>query len=199
MRIRKKNKLLKLAKRFWDTVKSGKWIIILSCMVVVIVLMSMILLRQRDIGAREAGLQIEQMADIIRGHYKMRPDYWGLSTAEVIKHKLYPQDMVVSGDKLLGYFNNPVEVGMNTEGLAVMPTVNYFTITFRDLTKDQCTALASDRFRRSFWLGIKRVTVSDNNEIHSFGWDDKESVLPLEKSKASNLCHNGSNVSFQFE
>ena len=199
MKIKRKNKILKTVKRFWETVKKGRLVIILSCMIVVIVLMTMILLRQRDIGAREAGLQIEHLADVIRGHYKIRPDYWGLSTEEVIKHKLYPQDMIVSGGKLLGYFNNPVEVGMNPEGLAVMPTMNYFTITFRDLTKDQCTALASDRFRRSFWLGIKSVSISDNTEIHSFGWDDKESVLPLEKSKVSKLCHNGSNVSFQFE
>ena len=197
--MRKKSKLTKWIKRFWDFVRKTKLIIILCCLVVVVVLMMMIMLKQRDIGAYEAGMQIEQLANIIRGHYKMRPDYWGLNTDEIIKNNLYPEDMSVNGGKLLGYFGNPVEIGMDTEGMTIMPTIKEFGITYRDLTKAQCTALASDRFRKTFWLGIKEISITDNNSSHTFGWDDKESVLPLDKRKADDLCHNGSNVLFRFE
>lgn len=199
MKVKRKNKFTKWIKRFWEAVRKSKLIIILSCMIVVIVLMMMIMLKQRDIGAYEAGLQIEQLANMVRGHYKMRPDYWGLNTNEVIKNKLYPEDMTINGDKLLGYFGNPVEIGMDTNGLTIMPTVREFSITYRDLTKAQCTALASDRFRRSFWLGIKEIGITNNNSSYTFGWDDKESVLPLDKRKAADLCSNGSNVLFRFE
>ena len=91
--MRKKSKLTKWIKRFWDFVRKTKLIIILCCLVVVVVLMTIIMLKQRDIGAYEAGMQIEQLANMIRGHYKMRPDYWGLNTGEIIKNNLYPEDM----------------------------------------------------------------------------------------------------------
>jgi len=161
--------------------------------------MMLLVLKQRNIGAREAGVQIEQLADVIRNHYKSRPDYWGLSTAEIIKSKIYPEDMTVVNGILLGYFGNSVEVGMDFSGTPVMPTIRDFIITYRNLTKEQCSALASDRFRKSFWLGIKNVAIINNSSVHYFGWDNKESGLPIDKNKATELCANGGAVSFKFE
>lgn len=197
--MKRKSKLIKIAKRLWERIKSGKLLILLSCLVVLIVLMMVLVLKQRDIGAREAGLQIESLANTVRSYYQSRPDYWGLSTAEVIKNKIYPAEMAVSDGKLLGYFGNPVEVGMDTIGSPVMPTIKNFVITYSKLTKEQCTALASDRFRKVFWLGIKDIIISNDISVYSFGWDNKESILPIDKKKASELCSNGSSVSFRFE
>lgn len=197
--MKRKSRLIKLAKRLWNRVKKGKFILILVCIVVVMVLMILLVLKQRNIGAREAGIQIEQLADSIRNRYKSRPDYWGLSTTEVIKNKTYPDDMAVVNGILLGYFGNSVEVGMDFYGTPVMPTMRDFIITYRNLTKEQCSALASDRFRRSFWLGIKNVAIVTSNSVHYFGWDRRESGLPIDKNKANELCANGGSVSFKFE
>lgn len=163
------------------------------------VLMLIIMIKQQDIGAHEAGLQIEQLANTIRNHYKARPDYWGLSTSEVLKNKLYPESMSINGGKLLGYFNNPVEIGMNEQGVAVMPTLKDFVVAYRDLTKAQCAALASERFQRNFWLGVKNVSIVNGDDMYTFGWDNREQTLPIDRKKASELCRTGSNLVFRFE
>ena len=199
MKIKTKNRLQKLIKRLWERIKSSKVIIIMSALVVVVVLMSIIMLRQRDIGAHEAGLQIEELANTIREHYKMRPDYWSLSTSEVIRKNIYPESMTTNAGKLLGYFGNPVEIGMDINGTAVMPTMRNFVITYRDLTKAQCIALASERFSRGFWLGVKEVGVINGNDIKLFNWDGQGKSLPIDKKTASLLCRFGSDISFRFE
>lgn len=199
MKNTRKNRLKKIVRRFWEEIKSSKVIIIICCLIVMTVLMLAIMIKQQDIGAHEAGLQIEQLANTIRQHYKTRPDYWGLSTAEVLKNKLYPDSMSINGGKLLGYFNNPVEIGMNDNGDAVMPTLRDFVIAYRDLTKAQCAALAAERFQRNFWLGIKNVSIVNGDDTYTFDWDHKERTLPIERKKAADLCHTGSNIIFRFE
>ena len=197
--MKKRNKLLKLIKRFWESVKKSKVFIILGGMIVVIVLMIVLMLQQRDIGAKEAGQQIELLAQNIRNQYKVRPDYWGLSTNEVTDKKLYPDSMTINGGKLLGYFGNPVEIGMDDNGATIMPTIRYFVITYRDLSKAQCSALASSRFNRNFWLGIKDIKIINGNDVYTFDWDSREMTLPIDRRKAADICHMGSNISFRFE
>lgn len=197
--MKKRSKLLKFAKRLLEAIKNKRLIIILCCLVIVVVLMMILMLKQRDIGAREAGAQIAQLADAVRSKYKTQPDYWGLDTGLIIKDKIYPEGMSVNGGKLLGYFNNPVEVGMDASGSQIMPTIKYFTITYRDLTKEQCIALTADHFNQVFWLGVKSLAISNNNDVYTFDWNSKESLLPLPKKKSVNICRNGSNVSFTME
>ena len=162
--MKRKSKILKSTKRLWERVKKGKFILVLVCIVIVMVLMVLLVLKQRNIGAREAGIQIEQLADSIRKHYKSRPDYLGLSTAEIIKNKTYPEDMAVVNGILLGYFGNSVEVGMDIYGTPVMPTLRDFIITYRNLTKEQCSALASDRR----WAAAKKECVIKRRSSYSF-------------------------------
>ncbi|MBQ9236031.1 MAG: hypothetical protein IJ184_06175 [Alphaproteobacteria bacterium] len=197
--MRKRNKLIKTLRRWWEAARSSKTVIILSGMAILALLMAIIMLQQRDIGAKEAGLQIEKLADNVRNYYKVRPDYWGLSTTEVVKHQLYPKDMAVNGGKLLGYFANPVEIGMDGYGAAVMPTLRSFIIAYNDLSKAQCVALASDRFHANFWLGVKEISIINNNDEQTFGWQTGRHSLPIDKKAASTYCRNGSNLWFRIE
>ena len=82
--MKRRNKLIKHLSRFWEQVKSSKTVIILCVLIVIATLMLIIMIQQRDIGAKEAGQQIEELTLKVRNYYKARPDYWGLSTNEVI-------------------------------------------------------------------------------------------------------------------
>lgn len=197
--MKQKNKLIKRLKKFWEQIKSSKVIIILCALIIAAILMLVVMIKQRDIGAKEAGTQIEELALRIRNHYKIRPDYWGLSTSEVISNHLYPDSMTVNGGKLLGYFANPVEIGMDEYGSSVMPTLRDFVIAYNDLTKAQCIALASDRYRSNFWLGLKEISIVNSTHKQTFGWNNGKMSLPISRSNAMHNCQNGSNILFRME
>jgi hypothetical protein len=197
--MKRKNKFIKSINRFWEVVKSSKVIIILCALVIVATLMLIIMIQQRDIGAKEAGVQIEELTLRVRNFYRARPDYWGLSTDEVIKNHLYPDTMSVNGGKLLGYFANPVEIGMDEQGSIVMPSLRDFVIAYNDLTKAQCMALASDKFRSSFWLGLKEISIVSPAGQQIFGWNNGAMSLPISRHNAAKYCQNGSNILFRME
>ncbi len=197
--MKRKNKFIKYLKRLWEDIKNSKVIIVLCALIILAVLMLIIMIQQSDIGAKEAGVQIEELALRIRNHYKARPDYWGLTTDEVISNHLYPESMSINGGKLLGYFTNPVEVGMDEQGSIVMPTVKDFIIAYNDLTKAQCIALASDRYHSSFWLGLKEITIVSGNNHKTFEWNNGKMSLPISRHNALQNCQNGSNILFRME
>lgn len=197
--MKRRNKLIKHLSRFWEQVKSSKTVIILCVLIVIATLMLIIMIQQRDIGAKEAGQQIEELTLKVRNYYKARPDYWGLSTNEVIKNHLYPDSMSINGGRLLGYFANPVEIGMDDHGSIVMPTLKDFVIAYNDLTKAQCIALASDRYHSNFWLGLKEISIINSSNEQTFGWNNGKMSLPISRQNATKICQNGSNVLFRME
>ena len=106
--------------------------------------------------------QIIELSQNIIKSYRLRPDYWGLSTNEVINKKLYPQSMKLQGNKLIGSFDKVVEIGSDDMGNMVMPTEKHFVITYKNLNKSQCVGVLSQKFNNDFWLSI---CVSDKNLI----------------------------------
>ena len=108
--------------------------------------------------------------------------------------------MSTNDDTLIGYFGNPVEVGSDKNGTPVMPTMRNFVIAYNGLTKDQCLALASNRFDQNFWLGVTGVTVANESKEQTFDWTSKEFTLPAAKSSLKNICRAKNNsVVFHFE
>lgn len=155
---------------------------------------------QRNVGAAEAGEQVAKLARNIRGRYQSRPDFWGLSTKEVIHKKIYPLDMNVQENGLSGYFANPVEIGSDKNGTPVMPTMRQFVIAYNGLSKEQCIGLAANRFDQSFWLGVTAITVSNDKHEQTFDWSSKEFMLPAAKNSLKKICTAKNNsVVFHFE
>ena len=178
------------------------WLIIVSAAIAaMLVLIAVLLLReQKEVGAREAGYQIAKLAQNIRNHYKMRPDYWGLSTKEVIAKEIYPLDMNINNDKLIGYFANEVEVGADKNGTAVMPTVQSFVIAYNGLNKAQCIGLASNKFDQEFWLGIESMNIINDKKDIVFDWSSNQLVLPANEKLVKNCCQNENNtIIFKFK
>lgn len=186
-------------KNFW--IKNKIRIVVVTIGGILTALLIMLLIgRQQDIGAQEAGEQIARLAQNIRGRYRTRPDFWGLSTQEVISKKIYPLSMTVSGEELKGYFGNPVEIGADASGQAVMPTMRSFVISYNDLNKAQCLALATNKFNQDFWLGVSGMSIVNGNETRLFDWSSKENSLPAEKQIVKKCCKAKDNsVIFHFE
>lgn len=174
--------------------------IIASAVAVSTLVMILLINGQRDIGSQEVGKQIYQLSQNIRRTYQIRPDFWGLSTQSVIKQKIYPSDMLIDSNNLIGYFGNKVVVGSDINGTPVMPTSKQFIIAYKDLTKPQCVGLVSNKFTQEFWLGVGRVSLINNQKVYDFSWSDTENILPISKSKAKELClDNNNNIVFHFE
>lgn len=196
MILKWKNTLL--SKIFWQR-NWKKMIAAAMGIVAVVLIIGLLVGGQQDVGAKEAGAQLASLAQNIRNHYKTRPDFWGLSTAEVINKKVYPLNMTVSHQKLTGYFGNQVEVGADMNGTAVMPTVRQFAITYKDLSKQQCIGLAAHKFDQKFWLGVSGMMIANQEGNHNFDWSSKDFMLPAAKEKVKKLCNSINNVVFYFE
>lgn len=198
MKITKKLKKL-LDKTFWY--RNWKKVGLVASVIIVFVMIALLFVGgQRDVGAQEAGRQIIALAKNIRNRYQTRPDFWGLNTNEVITKKIYPLSMNVVGNSLIGYFNNPVEVGADANGSSVMPTSRSFVIAYKGLNKQQCVGLASLKFDPDFWLGVGAMTLQNNEISQKFDWSNKEFILPANKDIVKKLCHSSNNsVVLHFE
>lgn len=187
-----------LSKFFWQ--RQWKNIAAVAAGVLIIgLILSLLIGGQQDVGAQEAGNQVVNLAKNIRSHYQSRPDFWGLSTREVITKKIYPTDMTVNDDILLGYFGNPVEIGADKNGTSVMPTMRNFVIAYNGLSKDQCIGLASNRFDQTFWLGVTAVTVVNGSNEQVFDWTSKDFMLPAAKNSLKKICRSKNNsIIFHF-
>ena len=174
--------------------------IFISGGVIVVLLFVLLIDGQKDVGAKEAGTELSALAQNIRRHYKIRPDFWGLSTREVINKRLYPLTMTAETESLHGYFGTPTTIGADENGTAVMPTGRQFAIAYHNLTKQQCVGLGSYNFSQDFWLGLKKVSLNNKKETYSFEWGNKDFILPLKRSQLKEICRQQNNtLIFYFE
>lgn len=171
------------------------------CGLAVLLLAGLFFIRgQEAAGAKEAGEQIARLAQNIRNRYQTRPDYWGLSTAEVIRQKINPLSMAVADGRLKGCFGNDVQVGADAEGTAVMPTGRTFVIACNGLNRRQCVALAANKADPAFWLGVEGLRIKNAQTDRLFDWSTKELVLPASAEQAKKYCQTDNNyVIFYFK
>ena len=138
--------------------------------------------------------QIIELSQNIIKSYRIKPDYWGLSTNEVINKKLYPQSMKLRDNKLIGYFDKIVEVGSDDMGNIVMPTEKHFVITYKNLNKNQCIGVLSQKFNNDFWLSINKISVKNNKVSQDFIWGNNEFALPISTKNLRNVCVSDQNI-----
>ena len=195
----KKIKQKLLSKYFWRN--NRRRILFIGGGIAIIILMMLLLIDgQRDIGTKEAGHQLNLLAQNIRRYYKTRPDFWGLSTKEVIAKRIYPATMSTQGDILKGYFGTPTTIGSDILGSVVMPSNKQFVIAYHDLSKAQCLEMGAYKFNSDFWLGVTKMSISNSRISQNFEWGNKEYSLPAKRAKLKKLCHKQNNtIAFYFE
>lgn len=136
----------------------------------------------------KAGSQIEEMSQNIIKEYKMRPNYWGLSTAEVINKKLYAKGMGIKDGKLIGYFGGRVEIGADENGASVMPGSKNFVISYNELSKKQCIGLGGYKYDKKFWLNVSKIVIKNTNYQQDFVWGDEKYGLIPSKKVLKEIC-----------
>ena len=197
-----KQKLNQIKHKLQHLFRQRRWPIAITAGAAAVVVIIAVLLigGQQDIGAQEAGQQISKLTQNIRNRYQTRTDFWGLSTAEVIRQKMYPLSMTAEGGKLIGYFGNEVQVGADASGAAVMPTVRRFVIAYNNLNRKQCLALGTYKFTPDFWLGISGMTIETEGAQRLFDWSSKELALPATEDIVGKICRSQkNNIIFHFE
>lgn len=154
----------------------------------------MFVLSKENRTYKQAEAQIIELSQNIAKAYQAKPNYWGLSTAEVINKKLYAQGMRSKGEKLIGYFNQEVEIGADENGNIVMPASKNFVIAYKDLSKKQCIGLSSQKFNKTFWLRINKFSIKNEQFSQDFTWGSSEYGLPLQKQSLRNACVSDKNT-----
>lgn len=137
---------------------------------------------------QKAEKQIIELSQNIIKSYQIKPNFWGLSTNEVINKKLYTNNMKVENNNLIGYFNNLVEIGADDNGNIVMPTEKHFVIAYKELTKKQCIGMLSQKFNKTFWLSVKKITIKNNSFSQDFAWGNNDFALPISKANLRKTC-----------
>ena len=144
-----------------------------------------------------AAVQLAQTANNIRLFYQTKPGYWGLSTENVIKNNLQASDML-KDNKLYNAFEKPVLIGQDDEGNIAMPGSKNFVITFKELSKSECTAMAAFKLNERENLTLLQMVILNKKGNFVFTWGG-ENPLPITKTEAEKFCERVNTIAWSFE
>ena len=139
--------------------------------------------------------ELLEMSEKIRRHYKNKPDYWGLSTSEVVKNKLYSGKL--TNNQIINSIGKYVVIGADIMGNPVMPRMRSFIVGYKDLSQKECVELASFVWNEKDKLSLLSMQINTNKTEYNFDW--VEGGLPLSKSKAKQFCKDNNNLIWVFE
>ena len=144
-----------------------------------------------------AAVQLAQTANNIRMFYQTKPGYWGLNTDNVIKNNLQTSGMLSKG-KLINAFGKPVIIGQDIQGNVAMPGSRNFMITFPDLDKSECIAMAAFKLNERENLSLLQMVIINEQKQYEFTWGGENS-LPVKKTDAVKFCAKNNTIAWSFE
>ena len=165
--------------------------------IVVSVLTLILLLSGKQTHFNTAHQELSVLADNVRNYYKIRPDYWGLDTANAVKNHLIPEEMLHNG-KVISAIGREIVLGQDAEGNMVMPGMRYFALSMHNLSKSACVAMISQPFSQEDHWGLLRIVLVTPDKTQIFEWGGNPN-LPVSKKDAKQFCQNKNIVSWIFE
>lgn len=156
----------------------------------------MMLLRP-DPRLGKAAEQVPQLAAAIRQKFQMRSDYRGLNTAEALRLKAAPEEML-GKDGLKNALGQPVLVGSGAEGTALMPGARRFDIVYTGLSQKECIGIATYHLSEKDRLGLNYITIAAEGAEKTFSWGG-EHPLPVERKAAEKACGRQNILIFGYE
>lgn len=156
----------------------------------------MMLLRP-DPRLGKAAEQVPQLAAAIRQKFQMRSDYRGLNTAEALRLKAAPEEML-GKDGLKNALGQPVLVGSGAEGAALMPGARRFDIVYTGLSQKECIGIATYHIGEKDRLGLNYITIAADGAEKTFSWGG-EHPLPVERKAAEKACGRQNILIFGYE
>jgi len=148
-------------------------------------------------GIEKTGQELLSLAQNVREHYKVRPDYWGLSSESAIKNQIVPAQML-HGQKILNALGRPVILGQDPQGNMIMPGTRNFMISMSNLSKSACIELASREFGPDEHLGLLKITIFAPDQVFEFEWGGPFG-LPISRDAAAQACKNLNTIGWTFE
>ncbi len=136
--------------------------------------------------------EIFMISDQIRGYYAGKPDYWGLSTSEIIQNRVIADKFLVN-DKIMISGNKEIFIGQGKDAEIVMPRSTSFDIVLPKLTKAQCMAYAETELSSENEVKLIRIQITNNNGTSTFEWGG-ESGLPIKKYASKDVCADNGNT-----
>lgn len=179
---------------FAQKLKSPKAIMPLAALIIVL-LLSLIWSGSQEKADIKGAEQLWQTAENIRKAFRLKPNYWGLNTALVLKDKL-GADMPHKDGKLYNAWGKEVFVGAQN-GDTVMPGQKDFYIIYDNLSKDECVLAISFMPDNQQSLGLLGLVVESALKTE-FVWGG-ENALPIDKKAATQACGDNSKVLWHFE
>lgn len=141
--------------------------------------------------------EISELSNKIRNHYKVRPDYWGLSTENAVKNKIIPPKMI-RGNKIVGALGKELNVGQDEAGSMIMPGGKRFMITVANVGKSACKAVLPDNLSHAENPALVAVKLIAADKVYKFEWGGKL-PLPITAEQANNLCQNNNTIAWIYE
>ena len=145
----------------------------------------------------KASEQVPQLAAAIRQKFQMRSDYRGLNTAEALRLKAAPEEML-GKDGLKNALGQPVLVGSGAEGAALMPGARRFDIVYTGLSQKECIGIAAYHLSEKDRLGLNYITIAAEGKEKTFSWGG-EHPLPVERKAAEKACGRQNILIFGYE
>lgn len=141
--------------------------------------------------------EISELSNKIRNHYKVRPDYWGLSTENAVKNNIIPLQMVY-GNKIIGALGKEINVGQDADGSMIMPGGKRFMISVANIGKSACKAVLPDNLSHAENPALVNINLTAGNKTYNFEWGG-ELPLPVTPEQANKLCQNNNTISWTYE
>ena len=173
-----------------------RWLALIAAFSVLLILCTVMLSGDKQVFNKTL-TDIISLADNIHAHYKIRPDYWGVSTQSAIDNKLVPARLL-RGDKIVSSMGKNIIIGQDIEGNMVMPGSRQFMISISNISKSACLGLLTLPLTQQQNLSLTSVSVTSEDLTTDFTWGGDLS-LPILEGTAKKYCKNHNTVSWIFE
>lgn len=111
--------------------------------------------------------QIQHLIVGIKSLYATQADYEGTNVTSLITHDVVPKDMQLTATTAINPYGAAVLIGKDAAGAAVTSGGLEFVITYKDLPKDACLALATSNWGDSSGSGLVSIKVGT---LAEFSW-----------------------------
>ena len=136
--------------------------------------------------------EIFAVSDEIRAHYADRPDYWGLSSEEVVKQKIIPQKFLKNNTIVLSS-GSTIAIGNGADAEVVMPFSQTFDIILKNLNKAQCISYAEMPLSDDDLIKLYSIHIINTSGETVFEWGGKK-TLPISRYATKDLCLDNGNT-----
>ena len=143
----------------------------------------------------EANKNVKELfviANNIRDNYIGKADYWGISTASVLKNNILPKKYILD-NKIILSGNREVLIGSVVNADIFMPQSQTFDIVIKDLNKTQCMAYSEVVLDDEELVSLNQISIVNDLGTYSFEWGGNN-PLPVQKYSSKSLCLDNKNT-----